>query len=34
VVHHLRRPAEGFPLVFAGIKKDVLSLFTDEGKGL
>ena len=34
VVHHLRGPGEGLFLVFAGIKKDALSLFADEGKGL
>ena len=34
VVHHLRGPGEGLFLVFAGTKKDILSLFTDEGKGL
>jgi hypothetical protein len=34
VVHHLREPGEGLFLVFAGTKKDALSLFADEGKGL
>jgi hypothetical protein len=34
MVHYLCGPEEGLFLVFAGIKKDILSLFTDEGKGL
>jgi len=34
VVYYLRGPGKGLFLVFAGIKKDVLSLFANEGKGL
>jgi hypothetical protein len=34
VVHHLRGPGEGLFLVFAGTKKDALSLFADKGKRL
>jgi hypothetical protein len=34
VVYYLRGPGEGLFLVFAGIKKDALSLLANKGKGL
>jgi hypothetical protein len=34
IIYYLCGPGEGLFLIFTGIKKDVLSLFADKGKGL
>jgi hypothetical protein len=34
VVYYLRGPGEGLFLIFTSIKKDILSLFVNKGKGL